>query len=280
MLILNKRIPLAGLSPELEMLALSIPGFETPEQARKERVFRIASLSTYTGACYKALCERLTECHPKYPCNSAACPECHRRYRLQMTREVLRLCNKTHKWRSVTLIFYQDAFTDAEAPIWSPDALIARLRRWLKECGFKYMVIGGFEMDYHIDTGLWLPHFHLITFNEEEALNKLRNRMKNKRNMSARKSVISRPMFDTGIDNPEKQISYLFKAIWWRVESYKENKPILINNKSIKPKRRTKKFRLCPKQHAHSLVMMDKQGIQTLTFMYKVRKYGDHLILK
>lgn len=279
-MILNKRTPLAWLSQELEMLALSIPGFETPEQARKERAFRIASLSTYTGARYKALCAKLTECHPKYPCNSAACPECRRGYRLQMTREVLRLCSKTKKWRNVTLIFYQDAFKDAEASIWSPDALIARLRRWLKECGFRYMVIGGFEMDYHTDTGLWLPHFHLITFNEEGALNKLRNRMKNKRNMSARKRVISRPMFDTGIDNPEKQISYLFKAIWWRVESYKENKPILINNKSIKPKRRTIKRRLRPKQHAHSLVMMDKQGIQTLTFMYKVRKYGDHLILK
>lgn len=279
-MILNKRTPLAWLSQELEMLALSIPGFETPEQARKERAFRIASLSTYTGARYKALCAKLTECHPKYPCNSAACPECRRGYRLQMTREVLRLCSKTKKWRNVTLVFYQDAFTDAEAPIWSPDALTARLRRWLKECGFKYMVIGGFEIDYHTDTGLWLPHFHLITFNEEEALNKLRNRMKNKRNMSARNSVISRPMFDTGIDNPEKQISYLFKAIWWRVESYKENKSILINNKSIKPKRRTIKRRLRPKQHAHSLVMMDKQGIQILTFMYKVRKYGDYLILK
>ncbi|MEB7861508.1 hypothetical protein NGK12_13155 [Raoultella ornithinolytica] len=279
-MILNKRVPLVRLTKELEELALKIRGFETPEQARKEREFRIASLSTYTGARYKALCAKLTGCHPKYPCNSAACPECRRGYRLQITREVLRLCSKTDKWRNVTLIFYQDAFTDAEAPIWSPDALIARLRRWLKECGFRYMVIGGFEMDYHTDTGLWLPHFHLITFNEEEALNKLRNRMKNKRNMSARKSVISRPMFDTGIDNPEKQISYLFKTIWWRVESYKENKLVFINNKSIKPKRRTIKRRLRPKQHAHSLVMMDKQGIQTLTFMYKVRKYGDHLILK
>ncbi|PRI21657.1 hypothetical protein BZY99_02660 [Pectobacterium versatile] len=276
---MNRRIPLAWLSQELEMLALSIPGFETPEQARKERAFRIASLSTYTGARYKTLCAKLTECHPKYPCNSAACPECRRRYRLKMTREVLRLCSKTHKWRNVTLVFYQDAFTDVEAPAWSPDALIARLQRWLKECGFRYMVIGGFEMDYHTDTGLWLPHFHLITFNEEEALNKLRNRMKNKRNMSVRKNVISRPMFDTGIDDPEKQISYLFKTIWWRVESYKENTLTFINDKSIKPKRRTIKRRLRPRQHAHSLVMMDKQGIQTLTFMYKVRRYGDHLLM-
>lgn len=92
------------------------------------------------------------------------------------------------------------------------------------------MVIGGFEMDYHTDTGLWLPHFHLITFDEEEALNKLWNRMKNKRNMSVRKNVISRPMFDTGIDEPEKQITYLFKVIWWRVESYKQHRLIVIND--------------------------------------------------
>lgn len=275
----NKRIPLAWLSQELEMLALSIPGFETPEQARKERAFRIASLSTYTGARYKALCAKLTECHPKYPCNSSACPECRREYRLQMTREILSLCSKTHKWRNVTLIFYQDAFTDAEAPTWSPDALIARLRRWLKECGFRYMVIGGFEMDYHSDIGLWLPHFHLITFNEEEALNNLRSRMKNKRNMSIRKNVISRPMFNTGINEPEKQITYLFKAIWWRLESYKEHRPIVSKKKKIKPKRRTKKFRLRQKQHAYSLVMMDELGTRTLTFMYKVRCYGYHLLM-
>ncbi|EIW8644750.1 TPA: hypothetical protein MI534_05350 [Klebsiella pneumoniae] len=73
-----------------------------------------------------------------------------------------------------------------------------------------------------------------------------------------------------------------FSGICGRGELYAGGRCIalLINNKSIKPKRRTKKFRLRPKQHAHSLVMMDKQGIQTLTFMYKVRKYGDHLILK
>jgi hypothetical protein len=92
------------------------------------------------------------------------------------------------------LIFYQDAFSDDQLLKWRVDTLISRLKRWLKECGFSAMVIGGFEMDFHMDINKWVPHFHLIIQNDKQAIRNLRARMKNKRNMNTRKNVINRPM--------------------------------------------------------------------------------------
>ncbi|EMA9490370.1 TPA: hypothetical protein U5E00_004317 [Yersinia enterocolitica] len=277
-MILNKRTPLVWLSKGLEELALTIPGFETPEQARKEREFRIASLPRYARSRYKTLCTKLEECHPEYPCGSAACPECFRKHRLEMIGEVINLCKKRKMWRSLTIIFYQDAFSDDQLFQWRPDTLMARLRRWLKECGFSAMVIGGFEMDYHIDVKKWMPHFHLIIPNDKQAIESLRNKMKNKRNMNTRKGVINRPMLVSKLKSPTRQVSYRFKAIWWRVESIQYDDFYIQGDKERKRKRWTKKYRLLSKQHADSLVLLDFIGISGLTFMYKVRKYGDHLI--
>ncbi|QHB31958.1 hypothetical protein F0T03_12070 [Yersinia canariae] len=276
----NPKIPLAKLSDKHEALAEALPKFETVEKARAEKCFREKSLQKYQGKVYRDLFKRLKYCHPSYPCGSAACPECFRKHRLEMIGEVLRLCKKRKRWRSLTLIFYQDAFSDSQLLQWRPDTLIARLRRWLKACGFDGMVIGGFEMDFHIDANKWVPHFHLIIPNDKQAIKSLRVRMKNKRNMNTRKNVINRPMLVSKLKAPMRQVSYRFKAIWWRVESIQYDDYYIKGNKERKRKRWTKKYRLLSKQHADSLVMLDSIGIVGLTFMYKVRKYGDHLIIK
>ncbi|WP_211044926.1 hypothetical protein [Pectobacterium versatile] len=274
------KIPLARLSDKNEALAEALPKFETVEKVRAEKCFREKSLQKYQGKVYRDLFKKLKECHPLYPCGSAACPECFRRYRLEIIGEVLRLCNKRKKWRSVTLIFYQDALSDSQSLKWKPDKLIVRLRRWLKECGFSEMVIGGFEMDFHMDINKWMPHFHLIIPNDKKAIERLRVRMKNKRNMNTRKNVINRPILVSKLKSPLRQVSYRFKAIWGRIESVQYTESYLQGIKERKRKRWTKKYRLSGKQHADSLVILDSIGTAGLTFMYKVRKYGDHLIMK
>jgi hypothetical protein len=275
-----RRIPLAILSDELEELAGEIPKFETVKEVRAERLFRINALRGLKGKIYQTLFKKLNACEPLDPCGSTACPECYRHHRLIMIKEVLKLCNKRKKWRSVTLIFYQDALSDNELLEWRPDALKARLRRWLKESGFTGMVIGGFEMDFHTDIKKWMPHFHLIIPNDKEAINKLRIKMKNARNMSTRIGVVNRPMLSSELKAPERQISYRFKAIWWRVESIQYNDVYMLNNRERKRKRRTIKYRLLKKQHADSLIMLNAIGIASLTFMYRVRRYGDHLLMQ
>lgn len=270
----------AKLSNKHKELAELIPKFETVEEVRAEKRFREKSLQKLQGKDYQDLFNKIKDCHQFYPCGSAACPECFRRHRLEMIEEVLKICKKRNKWRSITLVYYQDAFYDDQLLYWRPDKLIARLRRWLKECGFTEMVIGGFEMDFHMDVNKWMPHFHLIIPNNKEAINRLRIRMKNKRNMNTRKDVINRPMLVSKLKAPMRQVSYRFKAIWWRVESIQYGDYYIQGSKERKRKRWTKKYRLLRKQHADSLLMLDAIGMSGLTFMYKVRKYGDHLILK
>ncbi|EBD6252354.1 hypothetical protein GE971_07100 [Salmonella enterica] len=274
------KIPLARLRDKNEALAEALPKFETVVKVRAEKCFRVKSLQKCQGKVYQDLFKKLKDCHPSYPCGSAACPECFRKHRLEMIGEVLRLCKKSKKWRSITLIFYQDAFYDNQLLKWQPDTLIARLRRWLNECGFSGMVIGGFEMDYHIDIKKWMPHFHLIIPNDKQAIKRLRIRMKNKKNMNTRGNVINRPMLVSKLKAPLRQVSYRFKAIWWRVESIQYDDYHLQGNKERKRKRWTKKYRLLRNQYVDSLIKLDSIGITGLTFMYKVRKYGDHLIMK
>ncbi|ECG1716623.1 hypothetical protein D8Z03_01610 [Salmonella enterica] len=274
------KIPLARLSDKNEALAEALPKFETVVKVRAEKCFRVKSLQKCQGKVYQDLFKKLKDCHPSDPCGSAACPECFRKHRLEMIGEVLRLCKKSKKWRSITLIFYQDAFYDNQLLKWQPDTLIARLRRWLNECGFSGIVIGGFEMDYHIDIKKWMPHFHLIIPNDKQAIKRLRIRMKNKKNMNTRGNVINRPMLVSKLKAPLRQVSYRFKAIWWRVESIQYDYYHLQGNKERKRKRWTKKYRLLRNQYVDSLIKLDSIGITGLTFMYKVRKYGDHLIMK
>ncbi|MEL2244065.1 hypothetical protein PAS25_24175, partial [Leclercia adecarboxylata] len=201
------KIPLARLSDKNEALAEALPKFETVVKVRAEKCFRVKSLQKCQGKVYQDLFKKLKDCHPSYPCGSAACPECFRKHRLEMIGEVLRLCKKRKKWRSITLIFYQDAFYDNQLLKWQPDTLIARLRRWLNECGFSGVVIGGFEMDYHIDIKKWMPHFHLIIPNDKQAIKRLRIRMKNKKNMNTRGNVINRPMLVSKLKAPLRQVS-------------------------------------------------------------------------
>lgn len=276
---ISRIMPLAKLNDELEEFAKTIPKFETVKDVRAEKLIREKALQKRKDNIYQVLFKKLWECEPRYPCGSAACPECFRRHRLIMIREVMKLCKKRKKWRGLTLIFYQDAISDDELLEWRPASLIARLRRWLKECDFERMVIGGFEMDFHTGIKKWLPHFHLIIPNDKTAIKKLRIKMKNKRNMNTREGVINRPMLSSKLKAPEHQISYRFKAIWWRVESIQHNGIYVLDGKERKRKRWTRKYRLLSKQHTDSLIMLDAIGMAGLTFMYKVRRYGDHLLM-
>lgn len=273
-------IPLRKLDDELETFAKALPNFETVKDVRQERELRIKKLTRYLSNSSQKLMNKLKNCHPEYPCGSAACPECVRKHRLEMTKAVMTICSNLDEWKSVTLIFYQDAINNSEFWGFDLNKLKRRLRRWLNDCGFSKMVIGGYEMDFHIDVQKWLPHFHLIVPNEPDAINKLRIKMKNQQNAVFRPNIINRPILVNNLKKPEKQISYHFKLIWWRIESISYDEAIKIGLKVRKRRRRTKKFRLKNKEYIPSLLMLDKIGISELTFMYKVKKYGGHLVIK
>ncbi|WP_434171087.1 hypothetical protein AHYW_002432 [Providencia manganoxydans] len=271
------QIPLRKLGDELETFAKVLPNFETAKKVRQERELRIKKLTRYLSKKSQKLMNKLKNCHPEYPCGSAACPECTRKHRLEMTKEVMTICSNLDEWKSVTLIFYQDAISNDDFWGFDLNKLKRRLRRWLNDCGFSTVVIGGYEMDFHTDVQKWLPHFHLIVPNEPDAINQLRIKMKSQQNAVFRPNIINRPILVNNLKIPEKQISYHFKLIWWRIESMIYYETI---NVVRKVRRRTKKFRLKKKEYIQSLVMLDEIGISELTFMYKVKKYGSHLVIK
>ncbi|MEI9750036.1 hypothetical protein V5085_03735 [Moellerella wisconsensis] len=273
-------IPLRKLNDELETFAKALPNFETVKDVRQERELRIKKLTRYLSKKSQKLMNKLKNCHPEYSCGSAACPECVRKHRLEMTKAVMTICSNLDEWKSVTLIFYQDAISNDGYWDFDLNKLKRRLRRWLNDCGFSKMVIGGYEMDFHTDVQKWLPHFHLIVPNEPDPISKLRLKMKSQQNAVFRADIINRPILVNNLKIPEKQISYHFKSIWWRIESISYDEKIEIGLKVRKRKRRTKKFRLKKKEYIQSLVMLDEIGISELTFMYKVKKYGSHLVIK
>nr|WP_306823604.1 hypothetical protein [Providencia rettgeri] len=274
------QIPLRKLGDELETFAKVLPNFETVKDVRQERELRIKKLTRYLSKKSQKLMNKLKNCHPEYPCGSAACPECVRKHRLEMTKAVMTICSNLDEWKSVTLIFYQDAINNGNFGDFDLNKLKRRLRRWLNDCGFSTVVIGGYEMDFHTDVRKWLPHFHLIVPNEPDAINKLRIKMKSQQNAVFRPDIINRPILVNNLKIPEKQISYHFKSIWWRIESIIYHETINVVRKVRKRKRRTKKFRLKKKEYIQSLLMLDKIGVSELTFMYKVKKYGGHLVIK
>ncbi|OHT22715.1 hypothetical protein A3Q29_09420 [Providencia stuartii] len=274
------QIPLRKLGDELETFAKALPNFETVKDVRQERELRIKKLTRYLSKKSQKLMNKLKNCHPEYPCGSAACPECVRKHRLEMTKAVMTICSNLDEWKSVTLIFYQDAISNDDFWGFDLNKLKRRLRRWLNDCGFSTVVIGGYEMDFHTDVRKWLPHFHLIVPNEPDAINKLRLKMRSQQNAVFRPNIINRPILVNNLKIPEKQISYHFKLIWWRIESIIYDETINVVRKISKRNRRTTKCRLLKKEYIQSLLMLDKIGISELTFMYKVKKYGSHLVIK
>lgn len=148
---INEAVMQPLVNPQLEAFSKEIqrqvPKFETIEDVYEEKLKRIKSLRTIGRPLdkreYLKLAIKLENCWLGGPCGSAACPECFRLHRLEIIGEVLRLCKKRKNWRGLTLIFYQDTLSDSQLLQWQPDTLIARLRRWLNECGFSGMGLVG-----------------------------------------------------------------------------------------------------------------------------------------
>ena len=107
---------------KLEKLAKSIPGFETREDAEKERLYRIKKITkavrqnrhdnreqlpeiknnqkTWRGRALR-LRRRLMQCTIESPCGSAACPQCFRQHRLRKLAELEGLRKNRKAYRVV-----------------------------------------------------------------------------------------------------------------------------------------------------------------------------------
>ncbi len=241
-------------------------GFESLETSQNESQIRQKCLAKRRSKRCRSLAASLAACGGDGgPCGSGACPVCFRANRRKIIPETIKLHGQYPALKAVTLIFYEEAMTSKEFMAWDVRPLIVKLRKKFGRCGVRGPVIGSFDIDYHADTELWLPHFHLLISSDEAGLKALRRYMKRPKNM-VRDGVKNRPMLVQGINDPAKQAGYLYKSYWSQIACYSKN-----------GKRRTAKRRLKKNQHALSLLKLDQLGLQGGLFLYGLRYSGGKL---
>lgn len=264
---------------KLEKLAKSIPGFETREDAEKERLYRIKAITKAvlqmvdgnrklppevkeTLKAWRKVRRKLKSCTADSLCGSAACPQCFRLHRLRKLAELEDLRKKKQTYRVVTLIYYDAMLEQDELLAWDYSRFKDRVYKMIKRTEFKGKIIGGFELDFHVDIQRWMPHLHLLVPNERQPLKALRRAITRDKNMRTRPGIVSRPMKVQKLRNFNKQVTYCFKGMWQELRSYEDGLG----------DRRTRKHRLPPALLAQTLCKQDEIGFTGLTFTAGVRK--------
>ena len=264
---------------KLEKLAKSIPGFETYEKAEEERLTRIKAITKAvlqmvdgnrkltpeikeTLKAWRKLRRKLKSCTAESLCGSAACPHCFRLHRLRKLAELEGLRKKKQTYRVVTLIYYDAMLEQDELSAWDYNRFKDRVYKMIRRAGFVGKIVGGFELDFHIDTQHWMPHLHLLVPNEGLPLQALRKAMRKDKNMRTRPGIVSRPVLVQELENFDEQVTYCFKGMWQELRSYEDREG----------DRRTCKHRLPPALLAQALCKQDEIGFTGLTFTAGVRK--------
>ncbi|GJA17015.1 hypothetical protein [Aeromonas caviae] len=264
---------------KLEKLAESIPGFETREKAEKEQQYRIKAITKAvlqmvdgnrklppevkeTLKALRKVRRKLKSCTADSLCGSAACPQCFRLHRLRKLAELEGLRKKKQTYRVVTLIYYDAMLEQDELLAWNYSRFKERVRKMIRRAGFVGKIVGGFELDFHVDTQRWMPHLHLLVPNEKPPLKALRRAITRDKNMRTRPGIVSRPVLVQELENFDKQVTYCFKGMWQELRSYKD----------VEGDRRTRKHRLSPVLLAQALCKQDEIGFTGLTFTAGVRK--------
>ena len=243
-------------------IQVMLPKFETIEKMEEERELRISHLNEHSTIESMRLAKTIENCSYDEPCKNCACPICCRNNRLKLINRASNLATKNHDWLIVTIVLYDQSFTDDRLEGYSIKNAQLRLRKWMDRCQIEGPVIGGFEMDFHSEDGMWYPHFHLL-LRDQPSNKKLASMIKGICKPARKRERIPRPIMFQQLKNKHEQISYIFKYMWQRVE--------IVKKKSIQDKERHKKFRLLPHQFTGGLLKISTVNFSTLTFTYKCR---------
>lgn len=236
----------------------------------KELVTRHNYLSNSKSKKVNKLANKLAACDVGDYCQSAACPICCHINKMALAKDITEKLNQFNDLRFVTLVFLCDSLEEKELSEYEIDKLINKLYKKLQRIGYNGIAIGSFEADFHSESKRWILHFHLLMEYDAEAFTKLRTFMKRPKNMNARDGVKNRPMHVVKLRNPEKQITYIFKTQWKRIEYYLDSNE----------QRRTKDYRLRKKQFIQSLIKLDQIGLSGLRFMYGITRSKSGLSIK
>lgn len=240
---------------------------ESREQIRGEKDIRVRALSKATAKESLRLGDKLRACG-RNPCESAACPKCSHLHRKWSFAEFANLSRECDSVSMMTVLFYSEMMTDKQLFKYDFTSLMQRLRKQLYRSGFTCPVIGYLEFDYHAESSLWLPHFHLMVLGDESgAIKQFRQRFCSREKRIHGVAKVSRPLHVSRLKDVGKQLSYLCKSYCARIETYSD----------VKGKRRTKKYRLKPSQFRLSLRVLDRLGFTGRLFLYRARRIGSEI---
>lgn len=243
-----------------------LPDFDTIKDKKNESRIRQKVLSGSNNTEEQQLGIKLSECG-KTPCYSPACPVCARQFRRWCFAEFRNLSKKYEDVVMMTVVYYCEKIPDEKLMLFDPLRLKDTLRQQLKRSGFEHPVVGSLELDYHVESRHWIPHFHLMVLGEEPPTEEFRKRHFNSFIHDAqRTSKKDRPIRVDKLNNEAKQISYLYKSYWSRLEAYG---PV--------GERRTKKYRLKKEQLRLSLYFQDTFEFSDFLFLFKSRRYSSRL---
>ncbi len=250
------------------VIGVNLPAkFESAHDAFDENKVRIRALSNSDKKQGKLLAEKLFGCNPDEPCHSFACAECVRRFRVKKINQLVCFCEDYQKWNVVTIIYYDEMVSSLFRL--NIQKLKDRLRKQLNRSGVADVVIGCFEADYHPEYKAWMPHFHLLVKSEVAdsfewkcfRKNHSKRQKNEKRKIKRKRSVLFQIVQD-----PSKQIAYVYKVMWQKVDAF-----------YCDEHRYTKKYRLTREHFIHSLLKLDNLRLSDLEFMYRARQYGSTL---
>ncbi|MGU5781897.1 MULTISPECIES: hypothetical protein [Aeromonas] len=245
-----------------------LPKFETLEACWNEKKVRVKTLSTSSLNSARLLAEKLSDCDEDEPCYSLACPECIRSLRVKKISQLTLFCEDYTEWRIATFIYYDEMVRELKQLDIS--RLKDKLRKQLERAGVTDIVIGFFEVDYQSEYQRWMPHFHLLVRCKSSYSPEWRRFRKTlglqcmPLNVKVRKR---RPVLFQKLKHPLKQIAYICKFMWQRVEARYD----------AKDRRKTKKYRLSNNRFVDSLLKLNSLKLADLEFMYGVRQHGTTL---
>lgn len=253
--------------------------FESVVKCKEENNIRVKHLRKKGKEEGRILALKIDECTLKHPCGSGACRLCSRAFRVLIfnrTKRFLESCNLPCSL--VTIVYFQDAMTDAQLAKMELASLKSRLRKQLHRAGLKSEVIGSFELDYQSDIELWMPHFHLLVFANRDEIEALRGPLL-KKNFLKGLNRIFKPLRVDKIKEFDDLITYIYKFIWEDRKRFPIKKEYR-KKKSGKEEYRTKKHRLSPERHAMALLALDRFGFNGLRFSSGVPRFRHPLCIE
>ncbi|ELA8151182.1 hypothetical protein ACN9RQ_002728 [Vibrio parahaemolyticus] len=212
----------------------------------------------YTNEYMHDLADELDNCTDDDPCKSAACKRCVRWFQIESYRAILQAMVREletepdTRFCAMHLVQYSravDAYGFVDYDIKADKNRLGKLLSSSKVAG---PVLGAFEMDFHKTPQKWLSHYHLFArlSGNEQAMASLAGKVGKLHPEHIKTNVRARPFLVQEIQDPRKQISYLYKLGFNEVRDYK----------TPAQKRRTKKYRLEERLFCNYLCWMHEMG--------------------